>query len=233
MMFVRLHRFICYRHAVRNLHDATRVSFANAPSIKDTASFGVAIHPEFVSEAEEQLLVQAIEPMLKRSKYEYKHWDNVIIGYREVQKSPALFPDACRAVLERPRALFPAGTSLLPVHILDLERTGFISPHVDSVKFSGPTLCGLSLLSDCIMRLRHPTVTSEYVELLLRARSLYVLTGPARYEWAHEILPGEEQLFDGREPVRRGRRISLLFRDEAPQQQSPILRAGSLYDTDT
>ena len=41
---------------------------------------------------------------------------------------------------------------LPPVHILDLHEDGYIKPHVDSIKFSGGVVAGLSLLSDGIMR---------------------------------------------------------------------------------
>jgi alkylated DNA repair protein alkB family protein 7 len=42
----------------------------------------------------------------------------------------------------------------LPTHVLDLKKEGCIRPHVDSVKFSGGLVAGLSLLSPCTLRLR-------------------------------------------------------------------------------
>lgn len=43
---------------------------------------------------------------------------------------------ACEEVLNRVRSVaFPEGSPLLgPVHILDLDKTGYIKPHIDSVK---------------------------------------------------------------------------------------------------
>ncbi|CAN0326924.1 unnamed protein product, partial [Phaeothamnion confervicola] len=42
----------------------------------------------------------------------------------------------------------------LPCHAIDLAPEGFIKPHVDSVKFSGRVVAGLSLVSAAVMRLR-------------------------------------------------------------------------------
>lgn len=98
---------------------------------------------------------------------------------------------------------FPKGSSLLgPVHILDLDKAGYIKPHVDSVKvclsftvvcvvytvflffmsfiflsfqFCGSTITGLSLLSDSIMRLVPENNSAEWLNLLLSRRSLYIL----------------------------------------------------------
>jgi hypothetical protein len=40
------------------------------------------------------------------------------------------------------------------VHAIDLSASGFIRPHVDSVKFSGRVVAGLSLVSAARMVLR-------------------------------------------------------------------------------
>lgn len=100
---------------------------------------------------------------------------------------------------------FPEGSQLLgPVHVLDLDKEGYIKPHIDSVKvcvklfvqyhssvictlflfsmtvaffcqFCGSTIAGLSLLSDSIMRLVPENNSTDWVDLLLSRRSLYIL----------------------------------------------------------
>lgn len=99
---------------------------------------------------------------------------------------------------------FPECSQLLgPVHVIDLDKTGYIKPHIDSVKvglpgflhsgflkkkvahmvillsnffqFCGSTIAGLSLLSDSIMRLVKEDTPSEWLDLLLSRRSLYIL----------------------------------------------------------
>ena len=93
--------------------------------------------------------------------------------------------------------------------------------------YSGEAIVGLSLLSGCVMTLHHEprgyhdafgdaAVTDDgapWLPLRLPRRSLYVLRGPARFEWAHAVpqtLPwGSDR---GGESTRE-RRVSLIFRD--------------------
>ena len=142
------------------------------------------------------------EAWLQRRPYEGGHFDGVIKGYREVQKPLRAFSPASRAVLDRLiAATFPADAPLLPVHILDLQPDGAISKHVDHVEYSGGTIAGLSLVSSAVMTLHHEG-TDAALDLTLPPRSLYALSGAARYEWGHSLVPA-------------GRRIAMLFRDRA------------------
>ena len=87
-----------------------------------------------------------------------------------------------------------------------------LSPHVDSVKFSGGVVCGVSLLSHAHMTLQHEDVEAHgdaAVDLYLPRRSLYILSGPARYQFTHAIKEG-----GGGGGAERSRRVSLIFRDE-------------------
>ena len=121
-----------------------------------------------------------------------------------------------------------------PIHVIDLHPEGYIAPHVDSVRHGGKSVCGLSLLSSSVMRLNH-SIPEEYslldekerydkevkynntkgnhkIDLYLPPNSLYILSGPTRFEYTHEILRDKQSFFGGRE-VPRDRRISLIFRD--------------------
>ncbi|KAL7467405.1 hypothetical protein ACHAXS_007645 [Conticribra weissflogii] len=49
----------------------------------------------------------------------------------------------------------------LPCHAIDYHADGKLDAHVDSVKFSGGIVAGLSLLSDSIMRLKPSTIEWE------------------------------------------------------------------------
>lgn len=132
----------------------------------------------------------------------------------------------------------------LSPHVIDLEATGRIDPHVDSVRFSGHYVCGLSLLSPAVLRLQ-PDVgerndglipspgTGSYsdatamkkvsnssdffVDVLLPPGSLYVLQGDGRYRYTHAIRE-DSAIFAPGTPqsitVQRERRISIIFRDE-------------------
>ncbi|XP_046894326.1 alpha-ketoglutarate-dependent dioxygenase alkB homolog 7, mitochondrial isoform X2 [Hypomesus transpacificus] len=135
-----------------------------------------------------------------------------IHGYRETERER--WGVMCTAVLERLRTVaFPKGSTLLgPVHVLDLDKAGYIKPHIDSVKFCGTTIAGLSLLSDSIMRLVKEDDAAQWLDLLLPRRSLYILRDQARYKFTHEILRDEDSVFDGQR-VPRQRRISVICRN--------------------
>lgn len=71
-----------------------------------------------------------------------------IHGFRETER--VSWGKACEEIIRRVRsAAFAEGSPLLgPIHVLDLDKDGFIKPHIDSVKvvfidqlmFSGPLL---------------------------------------------------------------------------------------------
>ena len=104
----------------------------------------------------------------------------------------------------------------LACHAIDLHQDGALHAHVDSVRFSGDVVAGLSLLSSSTMRLKPEDASLEeesegYVDLWLPPRSLYLLSGMARYSYTHELLPSHAT-FKGH-TVNRDRRISIIFRD--------------------
>uniref|UniRef100_G1KR87 Uncharacterized protein n=1 Tax=Anolis carolinensis TaxID=28377 RepID=G1KR87_ANOCA len=137
---------------------------------------GASVVPGFLSEEEEALLVAELEPQLRRRRYEEEHWDGAIHKYRETEKSH--WSKESHEILQRVRdaALPPGVPQLSQVHVLDLAKTGYIKPHVDSVKFCGCTIAGLSLLSSSVMRLVHEQNPQDCLDLLLERRSLYILS---------------------------------------------------------
>jgi alkylated DNA repair protein alkB homolog 7 len=209
---------------------------------------------------------------LNRRRYEQGHWDSVIQKYREIElldeeaDSLKSFLQPIRQLLERnhsstysanvlhgnaigdhhsPDSSLLFSGSWLPCHAIDLHPSGALNAHVDSVRFSGNIVAGLSLLSDSIMRLKpsdncdavtrkataDATDTPEtiqtdfnkgYIDLWLPTRSLYVLSGRSRYSYTHELLPSGS-LFRNETSVNRDRRLSIIFRDaknpNVPQEQ--------------
>ncbi|KAH8296439.1 hypothetical protein KR054_006164, partial [Drosophila jambulina] len=196
---------------------------------------------DFISEKEEQQLHEEIEPYMSRLRYEFDHWDDAIHGFRETERKK-WFPHN-REVLERVRQVAFDGAIMPYVHILDLAADGVIKPHVDSTRYCGTTISGISLLSDSVMRLvrtdaqryqqstkadskdadtdaayRHQPKEASlenkfYADLLLPRRSLYIMSHTARYNFTHEILAKEQSQFQGT-PVPKTRRISIICRNE-------------------
>lgn len=192
----------------------------------------------FINESEEHILYEEAHKSIKRTPYEYAHWDDAIHGYREMEKQNWL-PE-CQIIINRIVHRAFVGNVQPQVHILDLAQNGIIKPHVDSSRYCGNIIAGLSLLSNCIMRLKRvdenkyyqgkegvmepcqPNMTAEQtkvhpefdysVDILLNRRSLYIMKDTARYKFTHEILPSDSS-FKDRE-IEKNRRISIICRNE-------------------
>ncbi|XP_053707928.1 alpha-ketoglutarate-dependent dioxygenase alkB homolog 7, mitochondrial [Synchiropus splendidus] len=191
--------------------DETVVVGSSGELVRRLAS-QVEVRPGFITQEEEEAFLRELHPGLRKKRYEFDHWDNAIHGFRETER--LTWSPPCQEVLNRVRSVaFPQGGPLLgPVHVLDLDKAGYIKPHVDSIKFCGSTIAGLSLLSDSVMRLVKEDAAQEWLDLLLQRRSLYILRDEARYRFTHEVLRDEESLFKG-EKVPRQRRIAVICRN--------------------
>lgn len=189
---------------------------------------------DFVSVEEEQCLVNEAEACMRRMRYQFDHWDDAIHGYRE--RENAKWRPENEAVLDRVRRRAFVADVLPDVHILDLAKDGVIKPHVDSSRYCGSTIAGLSLLTDCIMRLRRvdenmykqgrvaeqtPMNQSNeperrfkhFADILLKRRSLYIMKDSARYKFSHEVLITNSKFRDIL--VEKDRRISIICRNQA------------------
>ena len=85
---------------------------------------------------------------------------------------------------------------ILPESIAELLVTEYpvgsvINWHRDAPPFN--LIAGISLLSDCIFKLRPHEKTKQkrnaVISLPVKRRSLYVMQGPARTDWQHSIAP--------------------------------------------
>jgi alkylated DNA repair protein alkB homolog 7 len=174
-----------------------------------------------------------------RKRFSKSHWDAVIQKYKEFTLDrddqdlylPFVQPvfDPIYRLLEENHLSHRRSSKnpirWLPPHVIDLHPYGGISAHVDSTRFSGDIVAGLSLISPCIMRLRpatedgipDPNQLDKYVDLLLEPLSLYVLHGDGRYKYTHEIMPSNTIFnINGENPrlISREHRCSVIFRDE-------------------
>jgi alkylated DNA repair protein alkB homolog 7 len=128
-----------------------------------------------------------------------------------------------------------ADITWLPCHAIDLKQDGELKAHIDSVRFSGGMVAGVSLLSSSIMRLRPGADAGRdpnegFVDLLLPPLSLYVLTGVSRYQYAHELLPTGSTFtaHDGTmTDVERLHRLSIIFRDAKKECAHELRPTGS------
>ncbi|UYV68876.1 ALKBH7 [Cordylochernes scorpioides] len=98
-----------------------------------------------------------------------------IHDYREIERSS--WNQVNQEIIRRIHQLaFPPDCQPLEnTHILDLSPNGFIKPHIDSIRFCGDVIAGLSLLSDCIMRFTHEKNKDMMADAKLSRRSLYIM----------------------------------------------------------
>lgn len=195
----------------------------------------------FITETEEKSLIDELEQVFKRMRYEYDHWDDAIHGYRETQRMN-WYPDN-RVIIDRVAKHAFSNSALAHVHILDLAKNGIIKPHVDSSRYCGNIIAGISLLTDCIMRLKRIDETKYYqgrqvqqqidqqidqqsdkqndkqiieydyyADILLKRRSMYVMKDSARYNFTHEVLATGSVFNDA--PIEKDRRISIVCRND-------------------
>lgn len=211
-------------------------------NVKSVFQQDMILIEDFVSETEEERLVAEAEKSMKRARmrYQYDHWDNAIHGYREMEKID--WKTENKDILNKVQNKAFDSSVLPHVHILDLAADGIIKPHVDSSRYCGSTIAGLSLLTDCIMRLKRvdenqykqnregedmkdPNRPKEqtqieeknefnyFVDVLLKRRSLYIMKDSARYKFSHEVLPSRTK-FQNNE-ICKDRRISIICRNNA------------------
>jgi alkylated DNA repair dioxygenase AlkB len=88
-----------------------------------------------------------------------------------------------------------------------------IAPHVDYRSNYGNTVASLSLGSPIVMDFM--SEENKKISHLLEPRSLFVLSGPARFNWKHGIAPRKTDHFLGA-AIARGRRVSCTFRHTSP-----------------
>lgn len=178
------------------------------------------IVPDIVSVEEESRLIDEIEKSLKRLRYQHDHWDDAIHGYRETEIIKWKDQNNSNVIQKLRNRVFADESiteQMQRVHVLDLCDSGYVKPHIDSTRFCGNIIAGLSLLSDSVMRLADEKCPDTYVVYaLLPRRSLYIMKDAARYQYTHEILSdGAPSVFNDRLIVRE-RRVSIVMRNEPP-----------------
>jgi alkylated DNA repair protein alkB family protein 7 len=212
--------------------DPLLIDVSNAPSGFDPSS--AVVYNDFISVAHSDSLIDELHGQTRRRRYEKGHWDAVITDYKEIELNESSLEDTLQRIVRQVRnqltsrhfsnSLSHDEVQWLPPHGIDLKLDGELKAHVDSVRFSGDLVAGISLLSSSIMRLKPEidgsesisSATEEWVDLYLPPRSLYVLSGMSRYEYTHELLPSGSifRAPNGEEiQVDRDRRFSVIFRD--------------------
>lgn len=168
---------------------------------------GLSYFSDYLSEGDEQSLVQAIDRMpwnieWRRRRQPYGG------AYGKGDSAPPI-PAWGQRLAAR---LLAEGVTSIPFDQMlvneYLSGQG-IALHRDYEPY-GRTVVSLSLLSPCVMDFRHPK-TGQSQPLLLERRSLLVLSDTARYDWQHGIAARKRDNWQGI-VFERGRRVSITFR---------------------
>ena len=96
----------------------------------DISKFLVLI-PNFITNKEEEAIVQFLGPKLQRKRYESGHWDNVIHKYKETEIMPREMPESVSKIIERFSNFIRETTGssqmkFMSPHVLDLSSDGHI-----------------------------------------------------------------------------------------------------------
>ena len=185
---------------------------ARVPTLAEEPA-GLVYLPNFVTGAEEEALVAAIEALefsevrmrgqaARRTvvhfglRYDYEGW-------RLLPADP--LPSSMSWLRDRAAALAGVDPSEFTETLVTRYPPGAgIGWHRDAPMF-GPKVVGVSLLAPCRMRFQRRAADLRRVhELDLAPRSAYVLAGAARWSWQHSI------------PATAGLRYSVTFRTLAP-----------------
>lgn len=120
--------------------------------------------------------------------------------------------DPMPAVIEKLKGLIPEGEKYNQCIINKYLPGQGISAHIDSKNF-GDTIVCFTIGSTATMVFA-PTkeINEKYsIPVLVKPNSVYIMTGPARYQWTHEMTTNKTDKIDGK-ITKRKTRISLTFR---------------------
>lgn len=167
---------------------------------------GFSYYPDFLNAAEEQKLLEEISAIGLHPFYFQGYLAKrrvASFGYdynfdkRSLTKGQEI-PPAFNTLLEK--AAMRAGidkNDFAELLITEYPPESVINWHRDAFPFD--VIAGISLLSDCIFRLRPQDETKQNRKSILSfpvtRRSLYVIQGPARSEWQHSIAPVKSQRY--------------------------------------
>ena len=169
---------------------------------------GFDLVTNFITKQEENEIIDEVNRKLMRRKYNAGHWDGAIVSYREMEKVDWNFANSVVMNKFEKHVFKGENSCLSATHVLDLHEDGYIKPHIDSIKFCGAFVSGLSLLSDAVMRLKLDE--NNYSDVFIPRFSVYTMSNEIRYKYTHEILPNIASVCG--KDVKRTRRITVMKR---------------------
>ena len=183
---------------------------------------GLRYEPDFIALGEERQLLEAIRSLpLHEAEYRGYTAKRRIVSYgagydfdaNELRPAPAV-PDWLHPLRARVARRLAVSTGKVTHALVTEYRPGTqLGWHRDVPDFA--SVVGVSLGTACRMRFRpYPPRRGQNVVILdLAPRSMYLLTGEARWKWQHGILPTP------------GLRYSITFRTLSERARNPATDA--------
>eukprot|EP00758_Cryptobia_borreli_P009661 Tbor_TRINITY_DN5500_c0_g1::TRINITY_DN5500_c0_g1_i1::g.12831::m.12831/K10766/ALKBH4; alkylated DNA repair protein alkB homolog 4 len=100
----------------------------------------------------------------------------------------------------------------------DEDCQSSLDPHIDDTWLWGDRVVGMSLLNTTVMTF---VGKNKMVDVVLKPRSLFVMSGPSRYEWLHGIRAGRAS---GRRVSVTTRELSVEFEHSADPETLKLVR---------
>lgn len=165
---------------------------------------GFQYSPNFITEAEEKLLLETIGKYelqtMKFHQYEAKRkvmnfgrgWSFTEQQLKQGAPIPAEFDFLIGKIATKLAIPTSTFTQLL---ITEYPVDSVINWHRDAPPFN--IIAGVSLLSDCIFKLRpqDEKLRQKAIQLPVQKRSLYSMQGPAKTAWQHATAPVKQKRY--------------------------------------
>lgn len=167
---------------------------------------GLRMYEDFIDEGEERQLLDYInkQPWSSVLKRRVQHY-GAAYQYRNAA-APSQVPPV-------PQELYQLVKRILGERVWPKDKTQVIvneykpgqgiGPHVDDPRQFGGEIVGVSLGANVFMKFQ--TSHSDSISIPLFARSAYVMSGPARYDWKHSLRNDGDKT-----------RVSITFRELNP-----------------
>ncbi|KAG5466710.1 hypothetical protein LSCM1_00882 [Leishmania martiniquensis] len=150
--------------------------------------FGLTILPEYILDDDATNLRRGYVDVYTRAS------DRIILSDGRFQLPP-LPPASFTPLLERLEQDNVVPKNWLNNQTANLYEPGdFIRAHIDNLFVYDDIFAVCSLGSNCLLRFVH-VQNGEELDVMVPDRSVYVMSGPARYVYFHMVLPVEAQRF--------------------------------------
>lgn len=106
--------------------------------------------------------------------------------------------------------------------LVGYKKDGYISRHIDSsLLCKGDSVVVLSFNSPIVINFYSEKGDQKHHKILIPHKSLYFMSGEARYNWSHEIL-SHENTYKGK-PIKRTNRYAILLFEPGPMYNGELL----------